>query len=34
VDELVGMTYNPLTKTYALGRDTSVNFLLRATRSA
>jgi 2-polyprenyl-6-hydroxyphenyl methylase/3-demethylubiquinone-9 3-methyltransferase len=34
VDELVGMTYNPLTKTYALGRDTSVNFLLRATRDA
>ncbi|HEX8961686.1 MAG TPA: bifunctional 2-polyprenyl-6-hydroxyphenol methylase/3-demethylubiquinol 3-O-methyltransferase UbiG [Rhodocyclaceae bacterium] len=34
VDEIVGMTYNPLTKTYALGRDTSVNFLLRATRSA
>ncbi len=34
VDELVGMTYNPLTRTYALGRDTSVNFLLRATRSA
>lgn len=34
VDEIIGMTYNPLTKTYALGRDTSVNFLLRATRSA
>ncbi len=34
VEELVGMTYNPLTRTYALGRDTSVNFLLRATRSA
>jgi 2-polyprenyl-6-hydroxyphenyl methylase/3-demethylubiquinone-9 3-methyltransferase len=34
VDEIIGMTYNPLTKTYALGRDTSVNFLLRATRNA
>jgi 2-polyprenyl-6-hydroxyphenyl methylase/3-demethylubiquinone-9 3-methyltransferase len=34
VDEIVGMTYNPLTRTYALGRDTSVNFLVRATRGA
>ncbi|MDD5248572.1 MAG: bifunctional 2-polyprenyl-6-hydroxyphenol methylase/3-demethylubiquinol 3-O-methyltransferase UbiG [Rhodocyclaceae bacterium] len=34
VEEIVGMTYNPLTRTYALGRDTSVNFLLRASRSA
>lgn len=30
--ELIGMTYNPLTQHYALGRDTSVNYLLRATR--
>ncbi|MGE5466533.1 MAG: bifunctional 2-polyprenyl-6-hydroxyphenol methylase/3-demethylubiquinol 3-O-methyltransferase UbiG [Ignavibacteria bacterium] len=34
VDEIVGMTYHPLTKTYALGRDTSVNFLMRTTRGA
>ncbi|MRR49676.1 MAG: bifunctional 2-polyprenyl-6-hydroxyphenol methylase/3-demethylubiquinol 3-O-methyltransferase UbiG [Rhodocyclaceae bacterium] len=30
--EIVGMSYNPLTKTYALGQDTSVNYLLRARR--
>jgi 2-polyprenyl-6-hydroxyphenyl methylase / 3-demethylubiquinone-9 3-methyltransferase len=33
-DELIGMTYNPLTKHYALGRDTDVNYLIRATRNA
>ncbi|HEX7053319.1 MAG TPA: bifunctional 2-polyprenyl-6-hydroxyphenol methylase/3-demethylubiquinol 3-O-methyltransferase UbiG [Burkholderiales bacterium] len=27
--ELLGMTYNPLTKRYRLGRDTGVNYLLR-----
>jgi 2-polyprenyl-6-hydroxyphenyl methylase/3-demethylubiquinone-9 3-methyltransferase len=32
-DELVGMTYNPLTGRYALGRDTGVNYLVSATRS-
>ena len=32
-DEVVGMTYNPLTGRYALGRDTSVNYLVSATRS-
>lgn len=32
-DELIGMTYNPLTKHYALGRDTGVNYLIRATRN-
>ncbi len=32
-DELVGMTYNPLTRHYALGRDTGVNYLVRATRN-
>ena len=31
VDELMGMTYNPFTKTYRLGPDTGVNYLL-ATR--
>jgi 2-polyprenyl-6-hydroxyphenyl methylase/3-demethylubiquinone-9 3-methyltransferase len=28
------MTYNPLTKVYALGRDTDVNYLLHAVRPA
>ncbi|WIM06508.1 MAG: bifunctional 2-polyprenyl-6-hydroxyphenol methylase/3-demethylubiquinol 3-O-methyltransferase UbiG [Candidatus Nitricoxidivorans perseverans] len=32
VAEIIGMSYNPLTRTYALGRDTSVNYLLRAVR--
>jgi 2-polyprenyl-6-hydroxyphenyl methylase/3-demethylubiquinone-9 3-methyltransferase len=32
-DDLVGMTYNPLTGRYALGRDTGVNYLVSATRS-
>jgi 2-polyprenyl-6-hydroxyphenyl methylase/3-demethylubiquinone-9 3-methyltransferase len=31
-DEVVGMSYNPLTQKYALGRDSSVNYLMRATR--
>jgi 2-polyprenyl-6-hydroxyphenyl methylase/3-demethylubiquinone-9 3-methyltransferase len=34
VEGLVGMTYNPLTKVYALGRDTDVNYLLHAVRPA
>jgi 2-polyprenyl-6-hydroxyphenyl methylase/3-demethylubiquinone-9 3-methyltransferase len=34
VDEIVGMSYNPLTRSYSLGSDTSVNYLLRATRGA
>jgi len=33
-DELTGMTYNPLTRRYALGRDTDVNYLIRTTRNA
>jgi len=33
VGELVGMSYNPLTKAYTLGRDTDVNYLLQ-TRKA
>lgn len=33
-DELIGMTYNPLTRHYALGPDTGVNYLIRATRNA
>jgi len=28
--EIIGMSYNPLSKTYALGHDTSVNYLIRA----
>jgi 2-polyprenyl-6-hydroxyphenyl methylase/3-demethylubiquinone-9 3-methyltransferase len=32
VTEIVGMSYNPLTRSYRLGNDTSVNYLLRATR--
>lgn len=31
-DELIGMTYNPLTKRYRLGRDCDVNYLLRCIR--
>ena len=31
-EELIGMSYNPLTKHYSLGRDTSVNYLIRTTR--
>jgi 2-polyprenyl-6-hydroxyphenyl methylase / 3-demethylubiquinone-9 3-methyltransferase len=30
VEGIVGMTYNPLTRVYALGRDTDVNYMLRA----
>ncbi len=34
VAEIVGMSYNPFNKSYSLGSDTSVNFLLRATLDA
>jgi 2-polyprenyl-6-hydroxyphenyl methylase/3-demethylubiquinone-9 3-methyltransferase len=34
VDEVIGMSYNPFAKTYALGSDTDVNYLLRASRPA
>jgi 2-polyprenyl-6-hydroxyphenyl methylase/3-demethylubiquinone-9 3-methyltransferase len=30
--ELIGMTYNPLTQRYRLGRDCDVNYLLRCVR--
>ncbi|MCQ9373913.1 bifunctional 2-polyprenyl-6-hydroxyphenol methylase/3-demethylubiquinol 3-O-methyltransferase UbiG [Methyloversatilis sp. XJ19-13] len=30
--ELMGMLYNPLTKVYSLGRDTTVNYLMRCVR--
>lgn len=32
--EILGMSYNPLTREYNLGRDTSVNYLVRAQRNA
>jgi 2-polyprenyl-6-hydroxyphenyl methylase/3-demethylubiquinone-9 3-methyltransferase len=32
-DELIGMSYNPLTKHYGLGRDTSVNYLMHTKKS-
>jgi 2-polyprenyl-6-hydroxyphenyl methylase / 3-demethylubiquinone-9 3-methyltransferase len=32
VEEMTGMTYNPLTKVYRLERDCDVNYLLRCTR--
>jgi len=33
-DEVLGMTYNPLTRRYRLGADCDVNYLLRCTRDA
>ncbi|MGC3965184.1 MAG: bifunctional 2-polyprenyl-6-hydroxyphenol methylase/3-demethylubiquinol 3-O-methyltransferase UbiG [Rhodocyclaceae bacterium] len=33
-NELIGMTYNPISRIYALGTDTDVNYLVRCTRSA
>jgi 2-polyprenyl-6-hydroxyphenyl methylase/3-demethylubiquinone-9 3-methyltransferase len=32
VDDITGMTYNPLTRVYALGRDVDVNYLLASRR--
>jgi len=32
-DELMGMTYNPFTRQYRLGRDCDVNYLLRCSRN-
>lgn len=32
VDEIIGMTYNPLAKTYTLGVNTDVNYLMRSRR--
>lgn len=34
VDEIIGMGYNPLSRIYTLGHDTSVNYLLRASAVA
>ena len=33
-DELIGMTYNPLTQRYRLGNDTDVNYLLHTVKPA
>ena len=33
-DELIGMSYNPISRRYRLGRDCDVNYLLRCTRDA
>ena len=33
-DETIGMTYNPLTRVYRLGRDCDVNYLMRCVRDA
>ena len=32
VNEVIGMTYNPFSKTYALGPDTAVNYLIAARK--
>ncbi len=32
VEEIVGLTYNPLTGTWRIGRDTTVNYMLRASK--
>ena len=34
IDEIIGMSYNPLTKAYSLGRDTDVNYLVHNIRNA
>jgi 2-polyprenyl-6-hydroxyphenyl methylase/3-demethylubiquinone-9 3-methyltransferase len=34
VEEMIGMTYNPLAQRYSLGADCDVNYLLRARREA
>jgi len=32
--QLIGMTYNPFSKRYALGRDTDVNYIMAFTKPA
>jgi 2-polyprenyl-6-hydroxyphenyl methylase/3-demethylubiquinone-9 3-methyltransferase len=32
--ELIGMTYNPLTKVYSLSRDTDVNYIMACRKPA
>jgi 2-polyprenyl-6-hydroxyphenyl methylase/3-demethylubiquinone-9 3-methyltransferase len=33
MNELMGMTYNPFTEVYSLGRDTDVNYMIATTKS-
>jgi len=33
MEELIGMSYNPFSKSYSLGNDTSVNYLIRTVRN-
>ena len=33
-EEMIGMSYNPLLKEYSLGKDTSVNYLMRTRRNS
>jgi 2-polyprenyl-6-hydroxyphenyl methylase/3-demethylubiquinone-9 3-methyltransferase len=33
VRDIIGMTYNPLTRVYALGRDTDVNYIVHAVKA-
>ena len=32
MDNIIGMSYNPLTKTYSLGKDTDVNYMVASRR--
>ena len=34
ITNLIGMTYNPFTKVYALGADTDVNYILGTSKPA
>lgn len=34
VEEVIGMSYNPFSKTYSLGTDTDVNYLMRTRRES
>lgn len=34
LEEIIGMSYNPFTQAYTLGRDTAVNYLMHARRGA
>jgi len=34
LNELIGMSYNPFAKSYSLGNDTSVNYLVHTVRNA
>ena len=34
VEEIIGMSYNPITRIYSLGSDTSVNYLMRTKKPA